>query len=122
MTTVLIVVGAVLLLLAVGGFIAQRRRMKDTEDDFRAELSKADRDLAAALAEDQGWEYSRLEAAAREAFASANPGREIEQLHLVEVTDRPGKDEDRAAFRVVAGGAPERVEIARRGDDWGAGS
>jgi hypothetical protein len=121
MIYVLIGLALLVVLLAAGGFVAQQRRLKASEAEFRAQLAKADRDLAAALAQDQGWEYSRLETAARAAFAAAHPGLDIDQLDLIEVTDRPGKDQDRATFRVVADGRPEHVEIARHGDQWGAG-
>ena len=74
MGTVLIIVIVVLLLLAAAGAYAQRRRLAATEEQWHLTVQRADHDLAAAVAGDRGWEYERLEAAARQAFASANPG------------------------------------------------
>lgn len=115
---VLLIVGAVLLALALGGAVAQGRRMAATEAASRERISQADHDLAAAVAADRGWERERLEAAARAAFAEQHPGQTPESLVLVEVVDRPGTDEDRAAFEAVVGGATHRIELERRGDDW----
>lgn len=116
---VLIVVGALLVGLALGGAYGQRRRLKATEGQWHVMVQQADRDLAAALAEDRGWEFGRLEAAARDAFTAANPDAAVEDIALIEVDDRPGTDEDRAAFRVLSGGRSHRVELKRRGDEWG---
>ena len=120
MGTVLIIVIVVLLLLAAGGAYAQRRRLAATEEQWHLTVQQADHDLAAAVAGDRGWEYERLEAAARQVFSEANPGAPIDELAIVEVIDRPGTDEDRAAFQVVSAGTPHRVELARTGDDWHA--
>lgn len=120
MGTVVFIVLGVLLLLAVGGAIAQRRRLNASEEQWHRMVQQADHDLAAALAGDRGWEYERLEAAARAAFVAAHPGAPVDELVIVEVIDRPGTEEDRAAFQVVSGGTPHRIELARAGDEWRA--
>jgi hypothetical protein len=110
---VLVAIGALLLLLAVGGAIAQRRRLAATETQFRASLEQADRDLAAAHAADNGWDRDRMEAAVRAAYADP-----IDELALVQVIDNPGKDADQAIFRIVSGGQERTLTLARSGDDW----
>jgi hypothetical protein len=114
--TWLIVVLAVLVVLAVGGAIAQRRRLGRREGAFRAELQHVNRDLAAARAEDRGWERSALEEAARRAYAEQRGGADPGALELVQVLDRPGTDEDKAVFRV--GDGSERLTLGRRGGEW----
>ena len=116
--TAILIVVAFLLLLALGGALVQRRRMRASEEEFRARIRQANHDLAAAHAQDNGWEPARLDAAARRAAAERLPGAEIEAVDLVQVIDRPGTDEDEAVYRVLAGGSSEEVRLARRGDDW----
>ncbi len=65
MPTWLIIVLVVLLVLAVGGAIAARRRMAARAERFERSLAQVNQDLAAAHAEDRGWEPDTLEAAAR---------------------------------------------------------
>jgi hypothetical protein len=72
-TVVLLVIVLVVVLLAAGGAIAQRRRMDRNRGVFDAELAGVNEELAAARAEDRGWERETLERAAREAFASRHP-------------------------------------------------
>jgi type II secretory pathway pseudopilin PulG len=115
---IVVVVVAVLLLLALGGAAAQRRRMRAGDQEFRARVRQANADLAAAHAQDRGWEPGRLEAAARRAFTDRHPGVEIESIDLVQVVDRPGTDEDEAVLVVVAGGERHEVRLGRRGDEW----
>jgi hypothetical protein len=111
--TWLIIVLAVLLVLAVGGAIAARRRLAATEERFEADLQRVNRDLAAAHAEDNGWERTALEASARQAYA-AERGNEPTDLELVQVIDRPGTDDDRAVFRIGS----ERLTLGRRDGQW----
>jgi len=59
-----------------------------------------------------------LQTAAREAYASRFDGREPEELHLIQVVDKPGTDEDQAVFDVSAGGDRHRVVLGRRDGDW----
>ncbi|HEY7074800.1 MAG TPA: hypothetical protein VH418_05505 [Solirubrobacteraceae bacterium] len=113
----LLIVLIVLLVLAVGGAIARRRQLDRTRDRFERALAKVDRDLAAAAAQDRGWDRERLEAAARR-VAAERLGAEPEELVLVEVIDRPGIEEDQAVFRVGAAGDRQRVVLGRRGEEW----
>jgi hypothetical protein len=111
--TWLIIVLAVLLVLAVGGSIAARRRLSATQDRFEADLQRVNRDLAVAHAEDRGWERSTLEASARQAY-TAERGSEPTDLELVQVIDRPGTDDDHAIFRI----GKERLTLGRRDGEW----
>jgi hypothetical protein len=81
---------------------------------FELDLQRVNRELAAAHAEDRGWERGALEASARQAYASQKDGAEPEELELVQVIDRPGTEEDKAIFRV--GG--ERLTMGRRDGEW----
>lgn len=116
MPTWLIIVLAVFALLAVGGAIAARRRLAATSERFDANLQQVNRDLAAAHAEDRGWERSALEAAARQAYAAERDGAEPSDLELTLVIDRPGTDEDKAVFRCDEGRA--RLTLGRRDGQW----
>lgn len=113
----IVVVGVILVLalLAVGGVIARRRQLAATEARFDANLAQVNRDLAAAHAEDRGWERGGLDAAARAAWAHARPGTEPGELTLVQIVDRPGTDDDKAVFRSTAGA---RLTLGRRGGEW----
>jgi hypothetical protein len=115
---VLIALGALVVGLALGGFIAQRRRLTAGEADFQAQIEQANQDLAAAHAADNGWDRERLEAAARRVFADTHPGHEISDLALVNVIDRPGTDADEAVFLVRGGGHEHRIVLGRTADDW----
>jgi len=114
--TWLIIVLAVLVLLAVGGAIAARRRLAATSDRFDTNLQQVNRDLALAHAEDRGWERGALEAAARQAYAAERGGAEPSDLELTQVVDRPGTDEDKAVFRVDHGS--ERLTLGRHDGQW----
>ena len=116
MPTWLLIVLIVLALLAIGGAIASRRRLASTTDRFEANLQQVNRDLAAARAQDRGWERSALEQAARDAYASERGGAAPSDLELVQVLDRPGTDEDKAVFRVDGGNA--RLTLGRRDGEW----
>ncbi|MBA2513416.1 MAG: hypothetical protein H0V26_03675 [Solirubrobacterales bacterium] len=122
MSTGLIIVLVVLVLivmLAVGGSIAQRRRMDRNRPAFEAHLDQVNEDLALARAEDRGWERSTLEAAARDALARERPQEASQaELALVRIVDRPGTDEDKAIFRVDAGGKEGQLTLGRQGDAW----
>ena len=109
----LVIVLLVLLVLAVGGAIAARRRLAATSDRFDADLKRVNRDLAAARAEDRGWEWSTLEEAARRLYV-AERGSEPGSLELVQVVDRPGTEDDHAVFRV----GRERLTLGRRDGEW----
>jgi len=116
---VLIIVVVVFGLLALLGFLGNRRRQAALEGRFRDEIARANRDLANAHAQDRGWEPSVLEAAARAAYAEARPpGDDLRELALVAVVDPPGTDDDKAEFRVLAGDGDHLLTLGRRGDDW----
>jgi hypothetical protein len=76
-------------------------------------VQEADQELARAHADDKGWERGGLESAARAAFSDRH-GREPQALHLVQVVDRPGIDEDQAIFEAEG----ERLVLGRTGDSW----
>jgi type II secretory pathway pseudopilin PulG len=118
-TLAIIVVIAVLLLLALiaGGIYITGRRARDSAAELRNRLHEANRALALARAQDKGWERTNLEHAARAAFAERSPA-EIRELHLVQVVDRPGTDEDQAVFQVVTDHGAEYLHLGRRGDTW----
>jgi hypothetical protein len=114
---VLIVVGAVLLLLFVGGFVSSRRRVKSP--DRERHIGEADRALEQARAADRGWDRALLEEATRRALAAERPGLTAESIDLVLVDDRPGVTDDRAHLVARGGGGEARVILTRReGGDW----
>lgn len=107
----------------VGAFLlwslaaARRRVAQDTS--FAADLATVNQALAAAHAQDKGWDPAVLEAAAREAFGSRMPGVELATLELVQVVDRPGTDEDQAVFRAGArDGTTTEITMGRRQGAW----
>jgi hypothetical protein len=114
------VVVVVLLLLAAGGAIATARRTQSRDADLRAQLRAADQALAAAHAEDKGWERANLEQAARDVYAETYGEEEVRELHLVQVVDRPGTDEDQAVFRVVSDRGEHTIVLGRRDGAWSA--
>ena len=113
MPTWLIIVLAVLAVLAVGGFFARRAYNRRTVGQFRAQLERANHDLAQAAAADRGWDRATLESAARRIYAEQR-GAEPAELLLVEVLDRPGTDEDQAVFRC----GTEFLTLGRRDGEW----
>ena len=114
MPTWLIIVLIVLALLAVGGLVARLLQLRRSQPAFDAHLEQVNRDLAAAAAQDRGWDRPNLEAAARRCYAQER-GAEPGELVLVEVIDRPGIDDDRAVFRVDG---REHLTLGRRGGEW----
>ncbi len=117
-TVIVLVVLALVVLLAVGGAVATARRTRAREASLRAQLREANEALAAAHAEDKGWERDTLEAAAREVLASRGEGARVRSLELVQVVDRPGTDDDQAVFRAVTDGGEQRVVLGRRDGRW----
>ena len=115
---VLIVVGAVFLLLFLGGFAVTERRRRVREAEYHRRVADADHALEAARAEDRGWDRDMLHGAAREALAAQRPHlHPPERLDLVLVDDRPGTAEDRAHMVARgAGGAEVTLVLARHGD------
>ncbi len=116
---VVIAIVVVFALLAVGGARVVRRRSEASEGAFRAEIERANRDLAAAHAADNGWEPARVADSARSAFETQNPGQTVSSLELVQVIDPPGTDDDKAVFLVQTGaGGEHRLTLGRAGENW----
>ena len=113
---IVLVVVLAIIVLAVGGSIARRRQLENSRGRFDAHLLEVNRDLAAAHAEDRGWERSLLEDAARQAY-TAERGSDPGELDLVQVIDRPGTDDDHAIFR-CGPEARERLTLGRRDGQW----
>ena len=114
LAVVLIVFGVLVLLLFVGGYVANARRREAERAALHARAREADRHLADAHAQDKGWERTVLESAARAAYVERH-GREPERLTLVQVVDRPGVDEDEAVFDADG----ESLVMGRRSGEWG---
>lgn len=114
---IVIVVLVLVVLLIVGGLIANARHTRAEDPEFRETLREADHALAVARADDRGWDRVALEAAAREAFAARSP-IEPRELHLVQVIDRPGTEDDQCIFRVVTDAGSEDILLARSGGGW----
>ena len=115
---VLGVLVALVIVLAVGGAIARRRQLDAGRAHFDSHLARVNEDLAAAHAQDRGWERTVLEATARAAYAAERDGAEPERLTLVQIVDRPGTEDDKAVFRVSAGCREEQLTLGRRDGDW----
>jgi hypothetical protein len=118
LAVVLIVIGAVVLVLLVGGFVASRRWHSEREPEIDRHIMEADRALEHARANDKGWDRDLLEAAAREAVEGQRPGWAYEELVLVLVDDRPGIEEDRAHFVASGNGDELRIVLARSDRGW----
>ena len=116
---VLIIVLAVLVLgLFIIGLLGSNRRRDATEGGFREQLEQANEALAAARALDRGWERSTLEQVAREVHQRTHPGTDVRELHLVQVVDRPGTDEDQARFRLVDDHGEHDILLGRENGEW----
>ena len=112
------VILVVIVLLALGGIVVNRRTRAAGAASFEEHVLRADHDLAAAHATDRGWARETLEQAARRALAERHPGAEPDSVQLVQVIDRAGTDEDKAVFVADAGGRRHELTLGRRGDDW----
>jgi type II secretory pathway pseudopilin PulG len=119
---VLVILGVLLLLALVGAAMASRRNALGAIA-FEQRLAAVDRDLAAAVAADRGWERGALEATARDAFAERRPETHVAELQLVQIVDEPGTDQDLAVFLVTASdGAESKLTLGRRDGAWFAAS
>ena len=120
-TWLVIVLGvfvALVIVLAAGGAYARRRQLEAGTGRFEEHLARVNEELAAAHAADRGWARDGLETAARAAYAAEHGGAEPDELTLIQVIDRPGTDDDKAVFRVVAGGREEQITLGREAGDW----
>jgi hypothetical protein len=115
---IVLAVFAAFLLLALGGALAASMRNRRRAVRFGSRIDEVDRALADARATDRGWERGVLEAAARRAFEVERPGVEIRELTLVQVVDRPGTEEDKAVFRVVAADTRVQLTLGRVAGEW----
>jgi hypothetical protein len=111
--TWLIIVIVFLIVLAIGGAIARSQQLKRSRPAFERSLEQVNRDLAAAAAQDRGWDRATLEDAARRIYAE-HRGGEPPELVLIEVLDRPGTDEDQAVFRC----GDAHLTLGRRDGEW----
>ena len=123
MSTLEVIIVAVVLLvilLAIGGMLVVARRRGGGEAGLDATRDEVDRQLAAAHAQDKGWEPSALNAAARRAFAEQRVADEVREESLIAVIDRPGTEEDRAVFRFVTDAGTFLLTLGRQGGHWAA--
>jgi hypothetical protein len=114
---VVVVIVVLVALLAVGGLVISRRRARAQAGGMRHDLEEANLALASAHAEDKGWHRAVLEQAAREAFAERSAA-DVRELQLVQVVDKPGKEDDQAVFRVITDHGSEYLHLDRHGDRW----
>jgi hypothetical protein len=115
---VLIALGAILVLLFIGGLVAARRRTREREPDRLETIANADRALEAARAADKGWERVLLEEAARKILAEERPDWRYDRLDLVLVDDRPGVEEDTAHFLATGPDDEARIVLTRQDGGW----
>src|SRR3954447_4191070 len=114
------IVVLVLVLLFVGGYVANARIRRSRDSDLTATIAAADGPVAEARAQARGWDRDLLGAAARSAFAARHPGLTPTAFDLVQVVDRPGPDEAAALMRVTHAAGDEEIELRRSGDAWAA--
>jgi hypothetical protein len=117
---IVIAAAALIVALAVGGMLANRRWRRAGAARFDSSLDEVNRQLADAHAQDKGWEPGALRAAARSAFVQRRQGDEIREEALVAVVDRPGTDEDQAVFRFVTDAGTFQLTLGRQGGEWAA--
>jgi hypothetical protein len=117
---VLIALGALVLLLVLGGFLGARRHARAGAGDLERHLREADRALEQARASDRGWDRAVMEAAARKALGEQRPSHSYERLDLVLVDDRPGVTEDRAHMRADGPQGDVTVVLTRGEAGWTA--
>jgi hypothetical protein len=115
---IVIIVVVLVLVFLVGGALAVQRRNHATGSRLLADLAAANEQLAQARAGDRGWDRDVIDAAARAAHLSANPQALISAVHLVQVIDRPGTDDDEAVVHVEDASGEHTLRLNRRGDEW----
>jgi hypothetical protein len=115
---IIVFVVAVIVLACLGAWV-MRKRQAATAEGFDQRLVVANEALADARAEDRGWDLPALEEAARSVVAQKHPNVNVRKLHLVQVIDKPGIEDDQARFHVdVAMGRDFEVLLGRRGGQW----
>ncbi len=117
---VIVVVAALVVLFLAGGIIAVRRRSQADAGRLLADVAAANEQLARARAQDRGWDRDTIDAAARAAHLEAHPQARIGAVHLVQVVDRPGTEDDEALVHIVDDGGEHSLRLGRCGDDWRA--
>src|SRR5919197_931462 len=116
---VAIAVAGALILLAVGGALANARLRRGTVGEFQVSVDAVNRALAAARAQDKGWEPEALAESARRVFEAERPGVAVIEQTLIAVVDRPGVEEDQAVFRFTTDAGETRLTLDRDvGGDW----
>ncbi len=115
---VLIALAVLILLFLLGGLIAVRRRTALLGDHMLRDIAQANEALAQARAGDRGWDRDTIDAAARAAQIGFHPDSHIEAVHLVQVVDRPGTEDDQAHVRVLDGAGAHDIVLRRSGDAW----
>jgi hypothetical protein len=120
LVVILIIVGALVVLIFIGGLIAVRRRDVQQAGVWAEHVSAADAALEEARALDKGWHRETMLDVARAALRQQAPDHASDELHLILVDDQPGTDQDRAHFVAVGPEKHVRVVLARTGDQWAA--
>jgi type II secretory pathway pseudopilin PulG len=116
---IIVVFAVVVAVLAFLGYRVMRKRQAEQAGTFDQRLVAANEALADARAEDRGWDLPALEEAARSVVAQKHPNVNVRRLHLVQVIDKPGTEDDQARFHVdVAMGRDFEVLLGRRGGQW----
>ena len=110
---VAIAVAGALILLALGGALANARLRRRTAGEFQVSVDAVNRALAAAHAQDKGWEPAALADSARRVFEAERPGVTVVEQTLIAVIDRPGVDEDQAVFRFTSDAGETRLTLDR---------
>lgn len=115
---VIIVVAVLFVVFLVGGVIAVRRRSRATGGHLLADVAAANEQLAQARAQDRGWDRDTIDTAARATHLERHPEAAISAVHLVQVVDRPGTDDDEALVHIVDATGEHTLRLGRRGDEW----
>jgi hypothetical protein len=116
---ILIVLAVLIVLVFIGGLVAAGSRDRAGAGVYPKHVAQADSALQQAAAADRGWDRGVMEEAARGALRDQKPEFEYDDLHLILVDDRPGKEEDRAHFVALGPEGEARVVLTRTGDHWG---
>ncbi len=118
LTIIIVVLLVLIAVLAIGGAIAMARRSRSLAGRMLDQLAEANEHLARAHAEDKGWDRATMEAAARAALAERFGDVQVTDLHLVQVVDRPGTDDDQAVFRAETPDGQHTITLGRRNGAW----